>query len=243
MPSEIPTVPLSLRARAEKLRGLASRYEQLKTEGNAVEAVGQRTDALRKLADAARPVSAAAKLLFAAGIPVPDLPCERLAIVRDAITRVAGATASDPDAVLSLNSADLKNALAAVGEARKAIAAAWERFVSDPVPGEAIVSVLTRFEAFRTPVARAKLLRDALTAVAGKLPATAADIDKVRANRNDLAAVFRELDGSGIGADRLDFLRLCVAGVPLVELLSTHELLAWLRENPLLTAAIRVQVG
>src|SRR4051794_19715649 len=98
MPSEVSTPSLSLRARAEKLRGLANRYDQLKTEGNAVEAVGQRTDALRKLADAARPVSAAAKLLFAAGIPVPELPRERLVIVRDSITCVAAATALDPDA-------------------------------------------------------------------------------------------------------------------------------------------------
>jgi hypothetical protein len=66
----------------------------------------------------------------------------------------------------------------------------------------------------------------------------------VRKLRKTLVAVFGELDGAGIGAQQLDFLRCCVAGgVPLANLLSAPELADWLRENPQLTAALRVRIA
>lgn len=233
----------SLRSRAEHVRSLANRYERLKTDGNATEALAHRADALRKLAEATRPIAVAARLMATAGITVSDLPRERLAVVRDAVARAAAATATDPDAVLALVPADLKNALRAADDVRKTLATAWGHFANTPVPGEAILPVLSRFEAFREPAAQAARFRATLNEAAGRLPKTATDVEIVQKTRENLAAVFRELDGGGMDATRLDFLRRCVTGIPLPEILTNKNLLAWLEDNPQLTAALRVQVG
>lgn len=234
---------VGLRAAAEKLRVLAKRYEQLRTEGNSAEAFGQRLDALRKLDVASRPIAAAAKLMAVHSITVSELPRERLRVVRDGISRVAAATATNSDAVLDLILGDLKGALAIVASAREELAKAWTRYVNEPVPGEAILPVLEKFDSLRAAAERAADHRSALSQLAGKLPSAPADIKKVVELRKKIAAVFESLDSAGIGNERIEFLRRCVSGLPLSELLVAPDLAKWLLDNPNLAAALRVRVG
>ena len=118
--------------------------------------------------------------------------------------------------------------------ARDALLHAWRQHVQAPVAGEALAPVLERFAPFRAAIEQFRLARTQLQPLSEQLPASDETLNRVRALRMELHDALKSVDAAGLDPEAADFLRRCLDGYPLADLLARPALQAWLQAQGVL---------
>jgi hypothetical protein len=223
--------PISLPEQAAELRQAVERLRRLRDAGGTVEALHRSAAEARVVTDAARPLTAGQSLL-ASELRV-TLPAERLSIFRDQLGDVLTRAAADPD-LLAQSGIDFAALRRLLDSTREALANAWKQHVNAPVEGEALAPVLERFAPLRPALEPFRQARAKLEPLAAQLPANAQTLARVNALRAELHAALQSVDAQGLEPEAVDFLRRCLDGYPLADLLARPSLLAWLKNQGLL---------
>ncbi|MFL5341903.1 MAG: hypothetical protein ACJ8F7_17290 [Gemmataceae bacterium] len=229
----MPSDAVSLPDQATQLRLAVERLRRRRDAGGTIDALNRTAAEGRVIADLARPLATARTLVPA------NLAVERLAVFRDQLADAATRAAADPDA-LAQPSVDFASLRRTLESARETLLLSWKQYVQGPVEGEALVPVLERFAPFRSAVEQFRLARAKLQPLSEQLPPDEPTLASVRQLRAELHAALKSVDAAGLDAEAADFLRRCLDGYPLADLLARPELLAWLQGQGLL-ASLRVR--
>lgn len=93
--------------------------------------------------------------------------------------------------------------------------------------------VLEKFKGLRSAAKQVSQARAALQRLASVLPRSSADVASCEAAREKLADALSHVEGSGIDAEMLGFLRASFDGVPLEKVLADERILEWIQEHDL----------
>ncbi len=230
-----PLHPQTLAARAAALKELAEKCKDWQKRADDIGRFATRRDELdtlaRRIANAAsayQALAADAKVRIHLD-PASTIATRLQAKAKDLVHQVT----TNPHSILKQRALDAFKEEELVGIER-ALHASWQWFLG---AGEraGIETVLLRFSALRETATRLARLRSSLQKHAEKLPMTPEAIEEGRRLKQALATELESLKGGGLDEDVLAFLRRSLEGVPLPELLKNERVLAWLRDNHLMS--------
>jgi hypothetical protein len=150
---------------------------------------------------------------------------------RDAVHALAERCAEDANHVTRAKALDgLRSAEWDAVES--ALLAAWQGYLGAGAQS-GLESVLSRFPKLRGEAKRVGEARRDLQARASTLPRSDNDVAECEEARSRLGEVLAEVDGSGVDAEILAFLKGSVAGVSLEHVLGNQRIIAWLAQQGL----------
>lgn len=234
----------------ERAAGLAekiARYQKLKVAANEAELVRTRAAQVREAAALLAQARVALGRFSAAGISIQYSPANSEELAEKA-TKLRTIAAEDPAGLANppFNvTHEFTNRLKSLATAaNSSVEEGWRRFVVESAPSgsDEVLEALGKLPQMRNGVARIRLCRQKLAALAAAVPADPASaVKQLKGLETEHASAWAELTADSVPPAVLQFLRACAAdGAPVANL--TEEVRDWLEARELLDS-FRIRIG
>ncbi len=212
------------------------RLDRLRTEARRSNDYTVRRERLEEVAKMLRSVAVPASIMRRIGIAVPA-QTRAISQLRQFATQVQEELLKNPEVLIEPNRYDFtgfaRNAVAVTDEIRPQLQNLWRQWVESHggAPDEELLTLLSRIGQFSGPIREIREISGQLAALALRLPASDADVNRVRSLAERLIELLNAVRTSDVSDEVWEFLRASGgrsgAGLDLL----TPRVLTWLNEN------------
>lgn len=232
-----------LAACAKALQVAVGTYADLIPKAKKIQGLTVRRQDLLALVETAEGLAASAHVVARAAGENLAARVAGLTELRVAMAALAKKVSRDVTEITNAKALSSLNADKVFACLREALAGAWQQWVLQDFAAAGPESVLVHYPAFQSKAQEVQQLRESLTRLSKRLPASEFDVEAVVKARTRLTTALSELAGPDLDDGVAAFLRAAATtGYSLDELLARPALIAWIQRHGLAkTLSIRVR--